>query len=259
MTIKAKFRYLSNQLKHLNNENSRKILSHPLILLLVGAIVTSIVIPAVSRPWMEQKALELKVALVDDVSKAVADSLASTRSGDTNNNAFATWESSKDLLTPKIEAYFSDDGFTHDWNNLSSAVEQFSFYVLTVPFPQRHTQQPDQKYDFEVCNRLAHLLKLYTSYPQNNPVNIDRNVLGKYHCSQFYYPVMNLQNFSGWAGDQKYFPVRDSKGVNWNALFYWNGTDADEYNRSASILLNDIEDHKNKLIKRIFKMPFTAF
>jgi hypothetical protein len=265
MAIKAKYRYLSNQIRRLNNENYRKIMSHPLLLLVVGAIVSSIIVPSFTRQWQDnQKQLELKTALADDINKAISDSVVTAREGETGgSDSFRNWEISKEMIGSKIEAYFSDDGITHNWNNLSSAVEEFSYFILNNPFPQ-HPEKSTQNYYYEVCNRLGHVLKLYTSYPQYNPINIDRNVLTKYHCNQFYIHILNPQNFTAWTSDQKYFPV-NSKAVNWNALFYWNQTNAinttvyNEYSRSASVLFNDIEDHKNSLIKVIFKLPITAF
>lgn len=143
-------------------------------------------------------------------------------------------------------------------------MEEFSYHMLNSPFPQRNYTQPPEKsmrdYNYEVCNRLAHILKLYTSYPQNNPINIDRNILTKYNCNRFFIYILNPQNFTAWTRDEKYFHGRDSNAVNWNALFYTNPNALyNEYNRSVSILFNDIEDHKNNLIKAIFKFQITAF
>ena len=78
-------------------------------------------------------------------------------------------------------------------------------------------------------------MKLYTSYPKNNPINIDQNVLTKYHCSQFYIHILNLYEFTAGSKDQKYFPIRDDNSVDWNALFYANQTHDNEFRRYQKI------------------------
>jgi hypothetical protein len=134
-------------------------------------------------------------------------------------------------------------------------VGELSKYIVGSSFAQRN----DTSYAYDVCNRLAHVLKLYTSYPENNPINIDRNVLTKYHCNEFYIQVLNLQDFTRWTKDQKYFPIRDNKSVDWNALFYANQTNDNEFRRSFALVQKDIEYHKNNLLEVIFRSPITAF
>jgi hypothetical protein len=162
---------------------------------------------------------------------------------------------SKEMIGSKIEAYFSDESIRQNWDNLSSAVEEYSYFLVGNGLPQ----QNDTNYYYDICNRLAHILKIYMSYPQNNPINIDRNILNKYNCSQFYIHILNPQNLIQRKKDQKYFPIRDNKSVDWNALFYFNKTNFNEYSRSVSILNKDIEDHKNNLLGDIFKSDICVF
>jgi hypothetical protein len=158
MKIKSKFRYLSNQLKHLNNENFRKLMAHPFLLLVAGAIVSSIIIPNFTRQWQDnQKQLELKTTLADDINKAVADPIVSSRLLDNSHNSFRNWEISKEVIGSKIQAYFSNNGITQKWDNLSSAVDEYSYFIVNVNFPQ----QNHSNYYYDVCNRLAHILKIY--------------------------------------------------------------------------------------------------
>lgn len=179
---------MSHHLKRLNSEHFRKIQSHPLLLLVIGAIVTSIIVPNFTRQWQDnQKQLELKTALGDEINRAVSDPIVSSRLITANlfelkdwSNSFKNWEISQEMIGSKFEAYFSNNRIRQNWNNLSSAVEELSYYIVGNRFPQ----QDDPNYDYSVCNRLAHVLKLYTSYPQNNPINIDRNVLTEHNCNQ---------------------------------------------------------------------------
>ncbi len=248
MKISAKFKdleYITKQLKH------------PFVLLIVGALISSLIVPYFTHQWQDnQKQLELKTALADDINKAVSDSTVTAREGFQSDSSFTTyknWIIAKEIIGSKIEAYFSDHKIRMSWNNLSSAVEQLSYYIQGNGFPKRN----DTIYNFDVCNRLAHVLKLYTSYPLNNPINIDRKVLTKYNCDKFYIPVLNLQDLGAWKKDQKYFPIRE--GVDWNILFYHNQTNYNDFQRSFFILLNYTENHKNTLLEQVFKTPITVF
>ncbi len=258
-----KFKLMLFKDRYLNKDRFKKVISHPFLILVVGAIISGLLVPYFTHQWQDnQKQLELKTDLADEINKAISDSMATARGETGGSDSFRNWLIDKEMIGSKIEAYFSDDGLTHNWNNLSSAVEEFSYHMLNIPFPQQDYSQPAGHYYYDVCNRLAHVLKLYTSYPQNNPININRNILTKYHCNRIFLFILNPQNLTAWTKDQKYFLVRDNKAVNWNALFYWNQTnqnDQNEISRSTSILFHDIEDHKNNLIKLIFKLPITAF
>jgi hypothetical protein len=59
---------------------SKKAISHPFVILIVGALIYSVIIPYFTRQWQDnQKQLELKTALADDINKAVSDSIVSSR------------------------------------------------------------------------------------------------------------------------------------------------------------------------------------
>ena len=62
-------------------------------------------------------------------------------------------------------------------------MEELSYYILPAFFPEAG----DRNYNYDVCNRLGHVLKLYnTYYKDNSPLNIDSNNLTKYHCNLYY-------------------------------------------------------------------------
>ncbi|HXS59540.1 MAG TPA: hypothetical protein VN703_01880 [Candidatus Sulfopaludibacter sp.] len=99
-------------------------MSHPFLLLVAGTIVSSIIIPDFTRQWQNnQKQLELKTNLADEINKAVSDSIVSSRLGD-SDNSFRNWLISKEIIHSKIVAYFSNNRITQNWDNLSSAVEE---------------------------------------------------------------------------------------------------------------------------------------
>jgi hypothetical protein len=129
-------------------------MSHPFLLLVAGTIVSSIIIPDFTRQWQNnQKQLELKTNLADEINKAVSDSIVSSRLGD-SDNSFRNWLISKEIIHSKIVAYFSNNRITQNWDNLSSAVEEYSYFIVGNGLPQQnHTS-----YYYDVCNRLAHIL-----------------------------------------------------------------------------------------------------
>ena len=63
-----------------NKQSLKKILSHPLLLLVAGAIFTSLLFPSITRQWQaNEKQIELKSELMDEINEATADTLTSYR------------------------------------------------------------------------------------------------------------------------------------------------------------------------------------
>ena len=57
-----------------NVENISQILSHPFSLLIVGAIISSLIIPYYTKSWQDyQKELEIKSDIASDISKTMTD------------------------------------------------------------------------------------------------------------------------------------------------------------------------------------------
>ena len=111
----------------------KKTLSHPMLLLIAGAIISSLIIPYFTRQWQDhQKELELKSDLADQINKAVSNTLTvialNLNAGYNTNqtggsqryvNVFIDWQISKDVIGSKMKIYFSNDQITKDWDNLS--------------------------------------------------------------------------------------------------------------------------------------------
>ena len=154
--------------RYLNKVHIKKVISHPFLILVVGAIISGLLVPYFTHQWQDnQKQLELKTALADDINKAVSDSIVSGRlypTGHANpsdfDNSLKNWEISKEIISSKIQAYFSDNATTHRRDDLSSAVKELSYYILPAFFPEAG----DPNYNYDVCNRLGHVLKLYNTY-----------------------------------------------------------------------------------------------
>jgi hypothetical protein len=56
----------------IRKEHLKSALSNPMVLLIVGAIISSFIIPYYTRQWQDhQKELELKTNLSDEINKAI--------------------------------------------------------------------------------------------------------------------------------------------------------------------------------------------
>lgn len=93
-------------------------------------------------------------------------------------------------------------------------------------------------------------------YP-SSPINIDHSVLNSYKCKTFYIPGLeDTQQI------QKYFPAKDSD-IDWNALFLHNGTVNQilpkEFNASFDKLKNNMMDHKNNLLLKVYRCHIAGF
>ena len=58
------------------DQNKKSIFSHPMLLLIAGALISSLLFPWITRQWQEnEKEFELKTELVEEINKAVTDTL----------------------------------------------------------------------------------------------------------------------------------------------------------------------------------------
>jgi Divergent InlB B-repeat domain len=105
-----------------------RVLSHPLVLLLIGAAITSYVIPLLTRRWQEhQKELELKVDLVTQISDSVyrimiateqLESESDMRSGFSDKEGMSNyrkasldWQLKTGVIKAQIQLYFPKSDF----------------------------------------------------------------------------------------------------------------------------------------------------
>lgn len=232
-----------------------------MILLIVGAIISSLIIPYYTRQWQDhQKELELKTNLSDEINKAISDVTvaADYRLSSPNGTGIGiikNWDVSKAMISSKIKAYFSDTQLTRNWENLSSAVS--ALYEIVGPLPPRN----DTTYNYYFCGRFGPLGTMYESYPQSGPMNIVDTEIILHQCDKYtYIGIENLQNV------EKYFPA-SSRGiivrndtVDWNSLLHVDSnTTYKNFNRSYDILEKHIEAHTQQLLDAIFKSPITVF
>lgn len=124
----------------------REWLSHPLILLLIGAFISSILVPSLTRQWQNhEKELEMKSGLVEEITNSVTDFVmavqfaevgATSQSQADYDRAYRDWEIKRGQLASKIRVYFPTSGIADEWSRYSSAVTDF--YVLSGTKERSH-------------------------------------------------------------------------------------------------------------------------
>lgn len=114
-------------------------LSHPLLLLIVGAIISSYLIPALTRRWQDhQKELELKTTLVGEISESVMRMIVISQfaavgglsfTQDDFDQAYLKWSVDSSVIGSKLWAYFPKTNIPTDWETYTNLVSEF--YALT--------------------------------------------------------------------------------------------------------------------------------
>jgi hypothetical protein len=110
-------------------------LAHPLFLLLAGAVLTGLLIPALTRRWQNrQKALELKTELIGEISESITEMVmavqfvhlgATSMDQQRFDEAYREWEARSAVIGTKLQAYFPKTAIPAEWNRLSEVVTDF--------------------------------------------------------------------------------------------------------------------------------------
>ena len=119
-------------------------LSHPLLLLVVGAALSSYIVPLLTRRWQNhQKELELKTNLIGQISEFVTDFLmviqfavigAKSQSQEDFDTAYREWETARAKIASYLQAYFPTTNISREWDHFSELVSDF--YALTGIFDE---------------------------------------------------------------------------------------------------------------------------
>jgi hypothetical protein len=138
------------------------VLAHPLFLLVVGSIVSSYLIPNLTRRWQDhQRELELKVSLVSAMSQSVAEIVLPTAfdlvgmgTQEDGNLAYRKWEVSHAVTEAQLRAYFPSSGIASDWATfsrmmtLACALEVTESGVTSTSTPDLKKYLPDLQLDW---------------------------------------------------------------------------------------------------------------
>lgn len=114
-------------------------LKHPLSLLLIGAILSSYLIPSWTRQWQNQQAeLSAKIELLNSIDKASTQMImaiqyvrvrAQSQSQADYDNAYRQWQIDKQVIRSKLEAYYPGSKLVAHWNQFSERLDKF--YVIS--------------------------------------------------------------------------------------------------------------------------------
>lgn len=128
-------------MSHLNRKKIYSSLHHPLLLLIIGALISSYIIPFYTRAWQDhQKELELKTDLVGEISNSVATILIKTQTTKAIistpykefYNAFEEWESGSAIIQSELRAYFFNSHLPQLWTNYSFILSDFAFLSISA-------------------------------------------------------------------------------------------------------------------------------
>lgn len=122
-----------------------QILSHPFVILIVGAVITGFLSPFLINVWQNSQkkhelALQLKLDLVKRINKSVTDTVMTAlftwrardpkKAKSYTNRVYRAWEVSSAEIEADIEAYFSKHDVVKSWHDYSEYLKDF--YTLSV-------------------------------------------------------------------------------------------------------------------------------
>jgi hypothetical protein len=111
------------------------LLAHPMTLLVVGALLSSLLIPSWTKQWQDrQSELQVKVDLVDRIDNSVTEMMmsiqfailgAESQSQAEYDDAYRRWEIDRRLIQSQLEAYYPEGRLAEDWYALSEQITDF--------------------------------------------------------------------------------------------------------------------------------------
>jgi hypothetical protein len=106
-------------------------LSHPLTLLISGAVISSILIPFISHDWqVHAEELEVKDELVEEINDSLVTFVMKMRFDETDQSlqaAYSEWAMEKERINTKIRVFFQDKTaqgteLHRDWDEYSTKI-----------------------------------------------------------------------------------------------------------------------------------------
>ena len=242
-----------------NTKNIIRFLSHPLFLLVIGAIISSIIIPIYTNQWQNyQKELEIKSKLAEEISTSISNKIINSRliqiPALTDNIDYAqstiNWEISKARISSIIGTYFVDPFVKNQWEELSFLISEFS--VLETSLTSNETE-----YYKKICLRYEHILNIYKYFLNKNQTFAQSNPLN-----------MNLTSHNKCSNEQDKLPINEHSNttpssIDWNILLHKELTYESDYQvkyRLNWLLLEKyIQQQKNDVIRLLLSSKLTGF
>jgi hypothetical protein len=125
-------------------EGLRRVLSHPLALVVVGAAISTVLVPLYTQQSQEnQQALEIKRALAERMSATVSPFLAATLSNELvwrgkppsdYDLAYETWSTESDLILTRMRTNLDDTSIAETWQDYQVRM-RWLYYMFKVGNP----------------------------------------------------------------------------------------------------------------------------
>jgi hypothetical protein len=130
------------------SDKLKRMLAHPLTLLIVGALLSSLLIPSWTKQWQDrQTELQVKIDLIDQIDNSVTGMIMSVQFAILGSEsqlqadydrAYRQWEVDRRLIGSKLQAYYPEEPLMKDWDQVSKGITDLYAGSCTHP---RCTQQ----------------------------------------------------------------------------------------------------------------------
>lgn len=147
-----------------------ELLSHPFLLVLVGGLLTRLIVPALTRRWhTHQKELEIKIALVSEISESIVAFMTAIQvihigakrflenpqqwAGVQQDltKAYRDWEARSAVIGVKLQTYLPHTQIPKEWTHLSTMIEDFYAF-------EGLSEQAIQTFAAGISKKLSHSL-----------------------------------------------------------------------------------------------------
>jgi hypothetical protein len=222
-----------------------RLLSNPFLLLIVGAIVSSLVIPSITAKWQDnhQKELEIKTDLVGRIGQSVngayfaAEEVQNPVFNFTLSDytkAFQDWEMSSGMIGSQLRAYFPDSKLENEWNNYSAVLNDILNLVPTFSSP---------------CLKIGHVQEIQRFLSVSSS-GINETQLKRCIIESDGDVVQNIQktNFH-----------TNSQGINWNDFISSKLRIPPAFGHSWVKLKEIMTEQKDSLIQEILNSKIATF
>lgn len=117
-----------------------RVLGHPLLLLLVGALLSALIVPVFTQRWQDhQRELDVQTGLVSQMTEAATQFMVASRIAMSDKSsvgeprirqAWRRWKTDSAVIRAKLRAYYPRDDISREWESFDQAV--IGFYVFAT-------------------------------------------------------------------------------------------------------------------------------
>src|SRR5947209_324183 len=144
------------------SETLRDWMGHPLLLLLVGAIVTGLLVPSITHGWQtQQMGQDLKTKVIGEITDSSAATMSqleltvlpefgTTTSPSASAAQYQAWMQKGSSISSEIHAYFPDKNLPGHWGNYYGLMRNFYLYTYAHDPTTRASRLSQIKHYFDV-------------------------------------------------------------------------------------------------------------